>query len=120
MCRPPTSVGGTFFICTRARTAFILSRAMETRPMADQSLVIVEHPQPQVTAIYMNRPDKRNALNIPMLQALVAAVEAANDDPSVRAIILRGRGPVFCAGLDLLEASDGTKAHESATLVAKI
>lgn len=70
--------------------------------------------------ITLNRPDKRNALNIPLLEDLCAAVDAANGDASVRAIVLRGNGPVFCAGLDLKEAGDPANSHRSAELIAKM
>ena len=72
-----------------------------------------------ITTIALNRPDKRNALNIPMLTALCDAVEVASSDDAVRVIILRGNGPVFCAGLDLKEAGDPDVAHQSAQLVSR-
>lgn len=73
-----------------------------------------------VVTLRLNRPEKRNALNIPMLEALCEAVERANQDLQVRVIVLRGNGPAFCAGLDLQEASDPTRSHESAQLVARM
>jgi methylglutaconyl-CoA hydratase len=73
-----------------------------------------------VATIRLNRPDKRNALNIPMLEALCEAVDAAVADPAVRVIVLRGNGKVFCAGLDLAEATDPEQSHQSAQLVARM
>ncbi len=53
-----------------------------------------------VTTIEMRRPDRRNALNSELVEALRAAIEeAAAED--VRAIVLTGAGTVFCAGADL-------------------
>jgi methylglutaconyl-CoA hydratase len=51
--------------------------------------------------IWLNRPDKRNALDRTMVEELRMAVEAMGSDQSVRAIVLAGRGPAFCAGADL-------------------
>jgi len=86
--------------------------------MAD-SLVQVEERTPRVRVVALNRPDKRNALSIPLLAELSKAVEEADRDPAVRAIVLRGAGPAFCAGLDLQEAAQAEKAEESAECVAR-
>lgn len=53
--------------------------------------------------ITLNRPEKRNALNLELCGALVTAIEAAEADPEVGAILLTGNGKVFCAGMDLNE-----------------
>lgn len=67
-----------------------------------------------ITTVTLNRPDKRNALNVELLDALCAGVRAAEEDASQRILILRGAGPVFCSGLDLAEATDPERAHASA------
>lgn len=54
--------------------------------------------------ITLNRPEKRNALSLSMCRDLVAAIEAADADPSIGAILLSGNGKAFCAGMDLAEA----------------
>jgi enoyl-CoA hydratase/carnithine racemase len=59
----------------------------------------------------LNRPDKRNALNLELCRALVEALEAADRDPGVGAILLTGNGKSFCAGMDLHEIAD---AHTGA------
>lgn len=51
--------------------------------------------------LILNRPDKLNALNRPMLQALIAALDRAGADPACRAVILTGAGRGFCAGQEL-------------------
>ncbi|NJL93228.1 MAG: enoyl-CoA hydratase/isomerase family protein [Anaerolineae bacterium] len=51
--------------------------------------------------IILNRPDKRNALTVQMLQAVAQACATAERTPGVRAIVLRGEGKGFCAGADL-------------------
>lgn len=51
----------------------------------------------------MNRPDKRNALNAPLIQALHDALDTAELDATVRVVVLEGSGRDFCAGADLDE-----------------
>jgi len=58
----------------------------------------------RVLHLTLNRPDKRNALNGEMCNMIVDAVTRAQCDESVGAILLDGRGRVFCAGMDLDEA----------------
>lgn len=53
-----------------------------------------------VTTIELQRPQRRNALNSELVDALREAVQTAADD-DVRAIVLTGAGSVFCAGADL-------------------
>ncbi len=86
--------------------------------MSDTPIEIEQHDG--VTTLWLNRPDKRNALNVPLLEQLCAGVAAASADPAVRAIVLRGRGTVFCAGLDMAEAQDQAVSHHSAELVAQM
>jgi methylglutaconyl-CoA hydratase len=69
------------------------------------NLVLVRREDPGVVIVTLNRPDKRNALSVALIEQLRAAVEAASVDAGCRAIILRGAGPAFCAGLDLAEAA---------------
>jgi len=52
-----------------------------------------------VTALTLNRPDKANALNAPLVDALTAAAEAAHHN-GTRLLILKGAGRNFCAGFD--------------------
>jgi methylglutaconyl-CoA hydratase len=72
-----------------------------------------------VTTVTLNRPDKRNALNVDLLTQLGAAITAAQADASQRILVLRGAGTVFCSGLDLEEAAQPDRAHASADLVAQ-
>lgn len=68
-----------------------------------------------VRILTMNRPEKRNALNAALSEALLANLRAAERHESVRAIVLTGAGPAFCAGADLSEFKDLTP--ENARLV---
>ncbi|MEI7713466.1 MAG: enoyl-CoA hydratase-related protein [Rhodospirillales bacterium] len=51
--------------------------------------------------IVLNRPEKLNAVNAPMLTRLLAALDVAEADPSCRALLLTGEGRGFCAGQEL-------------------
>lgn len=54
-----------------------------------------------IAIITLNRPDQRNAINSDVCDGLRAAVDRLENTPELRAGILRGAGPVFCAGMDL-------------------
>jgi enoyl-CoA hydratase/carnithine racemase len=58
----------------------------------------------RVLHITLNRPEKRNALDLQMCIALVEAFDKADVDHTVGAIVLSGNGPSFCAGMDLKES----------------
>ena len=62
----------------------------------------------------MWRPEVRNALNAPMRSAVRKTLAELDADPSVRAIILTGADPAFCAGLDLKELAAGENSGLSA------
>jgi enoyl-CoA hydratase/carnithine racemase len=64
----------------------------------------------------LNRPQKRNALSLELCQALVAALEAADRDPKVGAILLNANGQSFCAGMDLHEISLDKSATDDGAL----
>jgi enoyl-CoA hydratase/carnithine racemase len=51
--------------------------------------------------VALTRPEKHNALDLAMFDAIVAAAEQVRSAPSVRAVVLYGEGPSFCSGLDL-------------------
>jgi len=56
-----------------------------------------------IATITLNRPQALNAISLPMLESLSAALRDADADSSVRVIVLTGSGRGFCAGLDLKE-----------------
>jgi enoyl-CoA hydratase/carnithine racemase len=63
-----------------------------------------------VATVTLARPEKHNALDLPMFEAIVAAAEQLAAEPGVRAVVLRGDGPSFCSGLDLaslMSSGDG-------------
>ena len=65
----------------------------------------------------INRADRRNALSRALIAALHEAVDRVADDPKVRAVVLTGAGPVFCAGMDLAELQESLGAKPDETPV---
>jgi enoyl-CoA hydratase/carnithine racemase len=61
-----------------------------------------------VRVLTLNRPEKRNALNTALTQALLDALRAADADEAVGCVVLTGAGQGFCAGADLAEFKDLT------------
>ena len=56
-----------------------------------------------VLSATLNRPDKRNAIDTAMIDALLEVLERADLDAAVRVVAIRGAGRDFCAGMDLNE-----------------
>lgn len=67
---------------------------------------ILSEIQNKVMVITLNRPDKFNSFNREMALQLHEALDKAETNPEVRAIVLTGNGKAFCAGQDLSEAMD--------------
>jgi len=96
-----------------------LSPAAPALP-GEAASVVIDHADPRITIVSLNRPEKRNALNLALIDALYHAVRAAEDDRNRRVIIFRGNGPCFCAGLDLGEAADAGRAEAAAHGLARL
>jgi methylglutaconyl-CoA hydratase len=75
-----------------------------------------------VVALTLNRPEKRNAMTAAMIAELTDFAAKANADDTIRAIVLSGNGPLFCAGGDLswmmaqIEADRETRMREARKL----
>ncbi len=63
--------------------------------------------QSDLVWITLNRPGKANAVSSSLLCDILDALDAAECDPSAKAVILRGEGRHFCAGADLSELLEG-------------
>jgi isohexenylglutaconyl-CoA hydratase len=57
--------------------------------------------QRSVLTVWLNRPEAKNALSVDMIDELHAVLDAAAQDTSLRTLIVRGKGDVFCAGADI-------------------
>jgi len=83
-------------------------------PMADEVLQVAR--KDACVTLTLNRPEKRNALNQPVIDAINAALARFEDDKSVRALVLRGNGTSFCAGIDLQEVDEAASGHNPTSL----
>ena len=54
-----------------------------------------------VATVTLARPDKHNALDIPMFGGIIGAAERLASTPGLRAVVLHGEGPSFCSGIDV-------------------
>ena len=72
--------------------------------MSDRVSISIEG---HVAEVMLNRPDKMNALDIPMFEALDAAGRQLQSEEGIRAVVLHGAGDNFCAGIDLATFSEG-------------
>lgn len=63
--------------------------------------LILTQQHDSIFEIVLNRPEKRNAMNMEMLRAFDTAVATANRIPGLRAVIIRGEGKAFSAGIDV-------------------
>lgn len=73
--------------------------------------LLVDH-NDGVLNLTLNRPDRRNALNRPLYEALLETLRKASHDASVGAIVLTGAGKGFCAGGDLMKMGAGEMSAE--------
>lgn len=90
------------------------------------ALVLTEK-QGNIYKITLNRPDKRNALTMDMMQQIAAAFREVDKHPEVRAVIVDGNGPIFSAGIDVMglamakaEAGDQNPARWLRTLAREL
>lgn len=63
--------------------------------------VVLVEDQDAVRVVTLNRPAVKNAIDMPLRVALAEALEAADADPAVRAVVLTGAGGAFCSGGDI-------------------
>ena len=69
-----------------------------------------------VLELTLNRPEKRNALDRPTIEALTEALKACAADDKVRVVKITGAGGIFCAGADLTEMQAQAHATEQENL----
>ncbi len=84
--------------------------------MSDLRTLEVTRDARGVATVVLDRPERRNAMNPEMIADLAATVGALGEDASVRAVVFRGNGPVFCAGADLgwMRAAEGAREDDIA------
>src|SRR5438045_2730001 len=72
-----------------------------------------------IARIFLNRPQKVNALDSGMLAALATLIEGLQEEKSLRVVVLAGRGKAFCGGADVRELASLDQASAPA-FVAKV
>jgi enoyl-CoA hydratase len=87
-----------------------LSRSSWPDSESEYTVILVDDPAPHVRRITLNRPEKRNALNHDLRGQLLHALRAADENPDIHVMIVRGAGPSFSAGYDLGGGSEGVEA----------
>lgn len=68
-----------------------------------------------VATVTLTRPEKHNALDLQMFEAIVAAAERVGAERGVRAVVLHGEGPSFCSGLDVASMLSAGKGLDGLT-----
>src|SRR6185312_2054779 len=88
------------------------------KPAAETAAEVLYEAADGVATITLNRPERMNTISGPMLASLSDHLLKANADPKVRVVILTGTGRAFCAGLDLVDATQGSGIGSSAQATA--
>lgn len=66
----------------------------------NENLINIEENIP-IFSVILNRPEKRNALSMQLLDQLSEILADIRDDKSIRVVVLKGKGNAFCAGADV-------------------
>jgi 2-(1,2-epoxy-1,2-dihydrophenyl)acetyl-CoA isomerase len=106
------------------------TRTLQTSQETGEGVVLVK--AKGAATITLDRPESGNAINLELARALMRALQACERDSDVRAIVIRGRGRLFCSGGDLVAIRDqGREApayvrqllshlHEALNLIATV
>ena len=70
--------------------------------------------------ITLNRPEKKNALNSEMINELALCSDYANHEDSIRAVIYKSNGSIFCSGLDLIDFKENSGSIQIADIFNKL
>jgi len=79
----------------------VITTTVESMPMTTQEQPLLIDERNGVAWLTMNRPERLNALNGGLTDALRNYFQALDNRPEIRVVVLRGAGRVYCAGLDL-------------------
>jgi methylglutaconyl-CoA hydratase len=82
-------------------------------------IILVDTLERGIASVTLNRPERRNALSIDLMEQLASVIKTLEGDPANRVLVLRGAGPVFSAGLDLREAAEISLVERSAAAVSR-
>jgi enoyl-CoA hydratase len=87
---------------------------------ASAPVVTIERPLDGVGVVTLNRPDKRNALNPALMDALAAGLVELDEDPDVRVVVVTGAGVAFSAGHDLDDIKQSSETLGPEDRLAKL
>lgn len=96
-----------------------MAEAQPRRAANAGPVLIVERPNETTAVLTLNRPERRNALSIELMESLYRTLESLAAEAPRRVAILRGNGPAFCAGLDLHEAAEAGPGHDNIEWMAR-
>jgi 3-hydroxybutyryl-CoA dehydrogenase len=97
-------------------SALARSLIVRIRKMTEANLIVYERDGGRAS-IFLNRPEKRNALSHQMIDELSALLRQLADDANLRVVILSGTGTAFCSGTDIAELTSATS--EQAVAISK-
>jgi len=80
---------------------------------------LLEATEGGVLTLTLNRPERRNALDVALITALSARLAAAGEDRAVRCVVLTGAGGAFCAGADLKEVMTGAQDPDAGDVMER-
>ncbi|MBN2049877.1 MAG: enoyl-CoA hydratase/isomerase family protein [Spirochaetales bacterium] len=69
--------------------------------MASQEIILSK--EKNIAFLTLNRPERKNAFNVPLAKELNRALQEMDKDPDIRVVVIRGSGKDFCVGIDLKE-----------------
>src|SRR6516225_3200873 len=76
--------------------------------------VLLETVEDGIATLTFNRPERMNALSMPIMEGLLHGLPRLAGDPAVRVIVLTGAGRAFCAGGDVKSMAEGGEQHSAA------
>ena len=81
-------------------------------------MIRVDPPVNQLVVVWIDRPEKRNALTLALIERMTEELERIASDVTIRGVVLAGAGPSFCAGVDLHEFADASPERARALIGA--
>src|SRR5258708_930945 len=112
------------FLCSNRLVLQVERLKIQRRPLRSVGMreirAILREDHGIARVIELNRPDRRNALSAQLLSELNEALEEADKDDSVRAVVIRGSEVVFSAGADLREALEATTVRATLRFLAAL
>jgi enoyl-CoA hydratase/carnithine racemase len=82
-----------------------MSTQFRTQVPTEPAVVLLEKMPGNVAVVTLNRPEVHNSINRAISRQMLSVVYQVESDPEIRAVVLTGAGPSFCAGADLKEVN---------------